>query len=217
MPLQTARRAALFLGIAALAALPLSIYHRAHVQQLADASAEIAQAHRGLAAALDTAAVERRVADAAQLAARVAEVARDSAVARADTLARRVVARRSSFTAAVNSAPDTCRFVIDAADSVIATQDSVITAQSSALRLAQDATTHLQTALDTSRAAISRLWTASVPAELALSHVIKVEHPGVLRRIATAFTPHAGIGVAGGVDAWGRPNIVTGITLGLVF
>jgi len=195
-------------AVALLAVVGAGVRHSQ--EKLAVARDEAQKAVAAAVLAQKQADASTRVAAAYQLAADSAVAAEHRAELHADSAARAVVRLRSSFAEKAKTAPDTCRPVIAAADSTIAALDSTVQGLTSALRSSQEARSDLQTALDTTRAALARTKASDADLIRATSVLIKASHTPFYLRLL----PHPGISSTAGVDIHGKPNIVTGLSLG---
>lgn len=181
--------------------------------RLASATAAAESARIATVAALDSAARLERIAADVRQQAKADSARADSAEAHAAAIEQRAAVRTGSYEQAARQAPDTCRVVIAAADSALATKDSTVTALHSALDLSHKAEADLTAALDTTALALKRVQDAAVPLTKAVTVLEKASHPSFFTRLV----PRVGPGAAAGIDAYGKPNITYGIALSWSF
>lgn len=199
------------LGIAFLATVTFAGL-RAH-DNLTVARTEAASARAATVAAMQQAVIAKNAADKLLVKAAQADSIRRAAETRAAVAERIVGQQRIAFENAVNSAPDTCKTVIAAADSVIATQDSVIADLHQALAADSVQRAFLTFALDTSRAALAGLDKAATVLVAADAKLAGASRRPLLLRLL----PRPGFGLSAGVTHDGRPAVLTGITLSWTF
>lgn len=180
-----------------------------HNDELAAARAEAQQAIARAASAQKATATSMRAADSLRERADSAAAASRRAELRADSAQRAAERARGAYELAKRDAPDTCAQVIAHADSVISAQDTTITGLRLALDSSVQARSDLQTALDTTQAAIVRLRASDADLIHATSVLVKHSHEPFLLKLL----PHPGIGGVAGLDIHGEPNIVTGLSL----
>lgn len=135
----------------------------------------------------------------------------------ADSVNTNLSVLRERYRVASAVVPDTCRPIKAAADSALAASDSLSASLRAALTAADDRASHLQVGLDTTRDALAKLRSASVAAVIATARFEDAAKPNVLSRILKFAAPRVGFGVGAGLDTHGRPNLITGITVGWSF
>ncbi len=205
-------KAAISIGVAALAA-GLVAGGNVISSHLDVARAEAKAARDSTQAALKSAALAGAAASALRFQAQALDAQKAAAVARADSAERSAIRLKGTLAALVKSAPDTCRPIIIVADSAIAAQDSTITSLRAGLQLAQDERSKLLTAVDTLSAANARLRASAANLVSVDAKLDKRSRGSLLLRLL----PHFGAGIAAGLNPVGRPDAVTGITLGWSF
>jgi hypothetical protein len=201
-------RLAVFAAVA-IAVVLLSAGALKERDNLLAARADASSARAASVSALKDAAVAHDIARSYRDQAQLLDEQRRIAVNRAAASERHAEQLKGSFTTIAKTAPDTCRIVIAAADSALATQDSTITSLHAALQSAQEARSQVDAALDTTTAALTRLRAATTNLVHADAVISKASRPSFLARI----TPHPGVGAALGFDATGVPRVVIGFTL----
>lgn len=188
---------------------------RAHDHAALDSALDASRAARlALQSAVARSAHADSVAAAAVAGSHVAAEREQRAVLHADSTGRVLAVLRERYRAVSAAAPDTCLSIVAAADSALAAGDSVRASLDAALHAADDRAAFLQVALDTTRDASAKLRAASVQSAFATAQLERDAKPPVLSRFLKAAAPRVGVGLAAGLDISGRPNLVTGITIG---
>ena len=202
------RRLAIIAGIV-VALFGLAYAGVAAHDKLAIARFEAARARDSVTAALQIADNAIKAANRSLDAADSADAARAAAEHRAALAEQHAATVRAAYNTAEHTAPDTCKPVLAAADSLIAAQDSTIADLHVALASDSTAQVKLRAALDTTHAALLGLQKPAAALVVADKVLSVASRKPIWRRLL----PDPGIGATAGYDLRGRPNIVTGISL----
>jgi hypothetical protein len=125
-------------------------------------------------------------------------------------------ASRTRFDALARTAPAECDSVVAAAQSSLAASAVTVDSLKSANYQLVQGASGLQRALDSTRVASTAVKAAAVDLSGKAGVLVAASKPSFRSRLR-ALIPHPGIGVAGGVNAVGQPQVIVGATLGWSF
>lgn len=201
------------LGLLFGAIVALSIASSRSNTRLAEARADARAARAAAAGAL--ALADSTLAYAASTKRDNARLAsqRDSALATAESFERFGHAQSDAFHRLIAEAPTDCQALVETASIALLAKDSAIAEQHRALAISDSIAKNAQRSADSLRIALRFLSTSTVKLSDATKALEQAGKPSLLSRL----TPRVGVGAAAGVDAFGRPNAVLGITVGWSF
>jgi Tfp pilus assembly protein PilX len=204
------RKSLLVYALGAIVLLALASF-QSHIdtERAETAEAQLEVAETGAQAALSLAdraiAVAKDLSDSAD----VYEHSRDSLRLRGDSLERRVANLHSRFSQLAATAPDTCSAVVAAAVVTIDSLTELAETRKAQAASAENEALSYRFALDTTQKALNSARLSLGALGKAADAVERASRPSLLSRIL----PRPGYGATAGIDAFGKPNAVVGITL----